>query len=68
MDTQQVARGRIGQRDMSSYGNARRRTGHGTAQHAPNDDHYVSLAVAADLVGVSVKTLRRRITAHVLPA
>ncbi|WP_418276402.1 excisionase family DNA-binding protein [Isoptericola jiangsuensis] len=76
MDAQQEARGRTGQRGMStpgpraasSYGTARRQPGRPTSKEAPPDGHFVSLVVAAELVGVSVKTLRRRITAHVLPA
>jgi excisionase family DNA binding protein len=67
MKAQQEARGRTGERAASSYGNARRQ-GRPTAKKAPTDGHFVSLVVAAELVGVSVKTLRRRITAHVLPA
>jgi hypothetical protein len=75
MDAQQEARGRTGQRGTSmpipraasSYGNAHRQ-GRRTTKNAPPDGHFVSLVVAAELVGVSVKTLRRRIAAHVLPA
>ncbi|PFG43800.1 excisionase family DNA binding protein [Isoptericola jiangsuensis] len=75
MNAQQEARDRTGERGASksgpraasSYGNARRQ-GRPTAKKAPTDGHFVSLVVAAELVGVSVKTLRRRIAAHVLPA
>jgi excisionase family DNA binding protein len=70
MDAQQPTRSR--QRVGSSYGNARRAarasSSHTSTTHPPSDGPFVSLTVAADLVGVSVKTLRRRITAHVLPA
>lgn len=68
MEAQQAARGRTGRRGKSSYGNVRRQSGRPTTKKAPPDGHFVSLVVAAELVGVSVKTLRRRITAHVLPA
>ncbi|MCA5894839.1 helix-turn-helix domain-containing protein [Isoptericola sp. NEAU-Y5] len=72
MDAQLPGRAGVGRRTGSHYGNVRRAArisaGHAGTAHPPSDGWFVSLAVAADLVGVSVKTLRRRITAHVLPA